>query len=279
MEENLKMAREIQLTMLPQQYPAFPPSAPPSQSAFQFTHLYLPAGTVGGDFFAVSPLSENEAGVFICDVAGHGVRSALVTAMIRALAEELKPIATNPGQFLSKLNSDLHAILKHTGTPMLTTAFYLVADWTTGTMRYANAGHPKPLHIRRGAGQVEPLANAGGQSQPVLGLFEDAAYQTSEVKLSPKDVVMLFTDGLFEVEGRNNELYSQAMLVAGVQRRAQMPVAQLFDDLLAEIKRFSADSGFGDDVCMVGIEYAGPAAASSDPYESGPVNAQPQSER
>ena len=104
---------------------------------------------VGGDFFAVSALSENEAGVFICDVAGHGVRSALVTAMIRALAEELKPLATDPGQFLSKLNSDLHAILKHTGTPMLTTAFYLVADWTTGPMRYANAGHPKPLHVRR----------------------------------------------------------------------------------------------------------------------------------
>jgi sigma-B regulation protein RsbU (phosphoserine phosphatase) len=130
MEDDLKMAREIQLTMLPQQYPTFPRAASPAESAFQFTHRYLPAGTVGGDFFTVSPLSENEAGVFICDVAGHGVRSALVTAMIRALAEELKPLATNPGQFLSKLNSDLHAILKHTGTPMLTTAFYLVADST-----------------------------------------------------------------------------------------------------------------------------------------------------
>ena len=257
MEDDLKMAREIQLTMLPQQYPTFPRSASPSQSALQFTHQYLPAGTVGGDFFTVSALSENEAGVFICDVAGHGVRSALVTAMIRALAEELNPIATHPGQFLSKLNSDLHAILKHTGTPMLTTAFYLVADWTTGTLRYANAGHPKPLHIHRAAGRVEPLANAGGKSQPVLGLFEDAAYPTYEVKLSPKDVVMLFTDGLYEVEDRNHELFSQAMLVADVQQRAHLPVPQLFDDLLAEIKRFSADNAFADDVCLVGMEFAG----------------------
>jgi sigma-B regulation protein RsbU (phosphoserine phosphatase) len=257
MEDNLKMAREIQLTMLPQQYPTFPRSALPSQSALQFTHRYLPAGTVGGDFFTVSALSENEAGVFICDVAGHGVRSALVTAMIRALAEELNPLAIDPGKFLSKLNSDLHAILKHTGTPMLTTAFYLVADWTTGTMRYANAGHPKPLHIRRSAGQVEPLANAGGQSQPVLGLFEGASYQTCEVKLSPKDVVMLFTDGLYEVEDRNNALYSQAMLVAGVQQRAPLPMPQLFDDLLSEIRRFSADHAFDDDVCLVGLEFIG----------------------
>jgi sigma-B regulation protein RsbU (phosphoserine phosphatase) len=259
MEDDLNMAREIQLTMLPQQYPAFPPSAPLSESALQFTHRYLPAGSVGGDFFTVSALSENEAGVFICDVAGHGVRSALVTAMIRALAEELKPIATNPGQFLSKLNSDLHAILKHTGTPMLTTAFYLVADWRTGTMRYANAGHPKPLLIRRSARQVEPLANAAGKSEPVLGLFEDAAYRTSEVKLSPKDLVMLFTDGLYEVQDRNDELYSQAMLIIGVQRRAQRPAPQLFDELLAEIRRFSGDNGFADDVCLVGIEYMGAA--------------------
>jgi phosphoserine phosphatase RsbU/P len=257
MEDDLKMAREIQLTMLPQQYPTFPRSALPSQSALQFTHRYLPAGSVGGDFFAVSALSENEAGVFICDVAGHGVRSALVTAMIRALAEELNPLASNPGKFLSKLNSDLLAILRHTGTPMLTTAFYLVADWTTGTLRYANAGHPKPLHIRRSVGHVEPLANTGGQSQPVLGLFENAAYQTSELKLSPQDVVMLFTDGLYEVEDRNNALYDQAMLVAGVQRRVPLPVPQLFDDLLSEIRSFAANNAFADDVCLVGMEFAG----------------------
>ena len=64
---------------------------------------------------------------------------------------------------------------------------------------------------------------------------------------------MLFTDGLYEVQDRKNELYSQAMLVAGVQRRAQLPAPQLFDELLAEIRRFSADSGFADDVCLVGI--------------------------
>ncbi len=263
MEEDLKMAREIQVTMLPQQYPTFPRSAPPAQSALQFTHRYLPAGSVGGDFFTVSALSEKEAGVFICDVAGHGVRSALVTAMVRALAEELKPLATNPGRFLSKLNSDLHAILKHTGTPMLTTAFYLVADWTTGRMRYANAGHPKPLHIRRNAGEVAPLTNARGLSLPVLGLFADAAYTTAEANLSPGDLVMLFTDGLYEVEDRQNELYSQALLVAGVRRRAQQPAAQLFDELLAEIRHFAADNSFADDVCLVGIEYAGAGAGAA----------------
>jgi sigma-B regulation protein RsbU (phosphoserine phosphatase) len=235
MEDDLKMAREIQLTMLPQQYPAFPAAGPQSQSAFEFTHRYLPTGTVGGDFFTVSALSDTEAGVFICDVAGHGVRSALVTAMVRALVEELKPVATNPGKFLTKLNSNLHAILKHTGTPMLTTGFYLVADWKTGVMRYANAGHPKPLHVRRSEGRVEPLT-VPGRSQPALGLFEGGEYPASEVALRTGDMVMLFTDGLYEVEGPSNELYSQDLLITGVKRRFKMPAGQLFDELLEEIR-------------------------------------------
>jgi sigma-B regulation protein RsbU (phosphoserine phosphatase) len=254
MEEDLKMAREIQLTMLPQQYPVFPRSASAAESVFQFTHRYLPTGTVGGDFFTVSALSDSEVAVFICDVAGHGVRSALVTAMVRALVEELKPLADDPGQFLTKLNFDLYAILKHAGTPLLTTAFYLVADWRTGKLRYANAGHPKPLHLRRGAGVVVPLANASDSSQPALGLFEEAFYQSSTVTLSPNDLIMLFTDGLYEVQDHAGLLYSQVLLLESVRQLMSRAAPQLFDELLGQIRQFSDDSGFTDDVCLVGLE-------------------------
>jgi phosphoserine phosphatase RsbU/P len=136
-------------------------------------------------------------------------------------------------------------------------------------MRYANAGHPKPLHVRRSAGEVAPLTLDQGQSQPVLGLLAHAAYTTAEVNLSPGDLVMLFTDGLYEVEDRQNELFSQALLVAGVQRRAQQPAGQLFDELLAEIKRFAADNTFADDVCLVGIEYAGAGARAGERLAAG----------
>jgi phosphoserine phosphatase RsbU/P len=257
MEDDLTMAREIQLTMLPQQFPCFPRSALAKDSAFQFTHRYLPTGTVGGDFFSVSALSDDEAAVFICDVAGHGVRSSLVTAMIRALVEELKPVTGNPGQFLTKLNNDLYSILKHTGTPLLTTAFYLVAERNQGLVRYANAGHPKPLHLKRNENRVTPLTNVSGKSQPALGLFEKALYQSSEVKLSPHDLIMLFTDGLYEVQGANNELYTQELLVGTVQRRLALPVSQLFDEVMEEVKGFSGGS-FSDDVCLVGMEYSQP---------------------
>ena len=123
MEEDLRMAREIQQAIIPQQYPCFPQSASPEQSALRFCHRYLPTGAVGGDFFNIRPLSDTRAGIFICDVMGHGVRSALVTAILRALVEELTPVATDPGELLGQINRDLRSILKQSGTPLFTTAF------------------------------------------------------------------------------------------------------------------------------------------------------------
>jgi len=204
-------------------------------------------------------LSGAEAGLFICDVTGHGVRAALVTAMIRALAEELKPFAHDPSDFLHKLNRDLCSILKNTGSPLLTTAFYAVADCRNGRLRYANAGHPKPLLVRRAMGRVDPLVNASGRGQPVLGLFENPTYQTSEVVMLPGDFLMLFTDGLYEVQGRE-ELYSQERLMLDVKSMLQRPPGVLFDELLQVVRAFSVNGQFDDDVCLLGMSYSGTEA-------------------
>ncbi|HYV26311.1 MAG TPA: SpoIIE family protein phosphatase, partial [Candidatus Eisenbacteria bacterium] len=263
MEDDLKMAREIQLTMLPQQYPSFPRDAAAAESALRFCHRYQSSGAVGGDFFNVLALSDTKAGVFICDVMGHSVRSALITAMVRALVEELKPLADEPGQLLTKLNRDLCAILRHTGSPMLTTAFYLVADLASGQMRFANAGHPKQLLVHRHAGIVQALSNANGQSRPALGLFEDATYSTTESELTADDLIMLFTDGLYEVEGPGDVLYSHEMLVAAVQKRMKLPAPALFDELLVEIQQFAEGREFADDVCLVGMEVVAPTPKDS----------------
>lgn len=257
MEENLRTAREIQVTMLPQQYPNFPPTAAPADSAFQFVHRYEPAESVSGDFFSISAVSDTEVGVFICDVTGHGVRAALVTAMIRALSWELKPLSHDPGNFLKKLNFDLCSILKNTGSPMLTTAFYAVADCRTGRLRFANAGHPKPLVIRRSINRVEPLVNSIGRSQPALGLFDDPPYETSETTIAPGDFLMLFTDGVYEVQGHNEELYSQERLVLDVRHLLNHPPGVLFDELLQVIRGFAVGGVFDDDVCLVGMDFIG----------------------
>ena len=257
MEKDLKTAREIQVALLPQQYPVLPRGAAAEDAAFQFAHRYLPSGTVGGDFFSITPISDTEVAVFICDVAGHGVRSALITAMIRAIVEELRPIAHDPGLFVTKLNAKLWTILKPAGSPVLTTAFYLVGDSTTGQIRFVNAGHPKPMLLQRAENKVEPVINRTKQSQPALGLFERAVYETSETKLAPRDLLLLFTDGLYEVHSPKDQLYTKEMLQAAAQKHLKKPATQLFDVLLKEVQDFAVDHAFDDDVCMVSLEYTG----------------------
>ncbi|NGO39987.1 SpoIIE family protein phosphatase [Limisphaera ngatamarikiensis] len=255
MAEELRMAREIQMSLLPQHTPVFPPGATPERQALMFTQRYQPTGEVGGDFYYVSALSETEASVFLCDVAGHGVRSALITAVIRALLEELKPLARDPGALLTRLNQELLNILRHADASILTTACCLVADAATGTLRYANAGHPRPFHVQRAAGEVRPLPRATPRPQPALGLVETATYQNAEVTLQPSDLVMLYTDGLYEVHNAAQELYSTEQLEAAVRARLQEPTPELFDHLLAEVRTFAEKQEFEDDVCLLGVDF------------------------
>ena len=151
MEEDLKMAREIQLAMLPQQYPGFPAGRPAGRKPAPIPAPLSSHRPGGGRLFQhPAPGFATRPALFICDVMGHGVRSALVTAMVRALVEELRPMAADPGQLLTRINRDIRSILQQTGTPLFTTAFYLVADLETRQITYANAGHPRPFLIHRG---------------------------------------------------------------------------------------------------------------------------------
>ncbi len=253
MEADLMMAREMQQAFLPHQYPQVRPS-PVSGNALRFCHRYKPCAAVGGDFFDLLDTSPTSAGVFICDVMGKGVRAALVTAMVRALVEELSPLANNPGQFLSAINRSLVGTLRPSNAPIFASAFYLVADVERGELQYANAGHPGPFHLHRRHSTVEVFGIHGDRTGPALGLFEDAEYTTGRRPLATGDLVMLYTDGLFEVFDPNEELYGQERLANAVQRRIQLSSERLFDELLDEIQSFSGGQELPDDVCVVGVE-------------------------
>src|SRR5260221_3954298 len=106
------MAREFQLAPLPRKNPTLTGYNVSGRSPFTFAHYYRPAAAIGGDFFDFFQLSENRLGVFICDVMGHGLRAALVTAIIRALFEELLAAMFNAGDFLTTLNLRLRTNLE-----------------------------------------------------------------------------------------------------------------------------------------------------------------------
>ncbi len=253
---DLEMARHLQQSLLPDGYPSFPPPASLADSSLRFAHRFCPAAELAGDFFTVFPVSDFRAGVFLCDVMGHGVRSALVTAMVRAFVDTAVPCAADPDRFLSELNRRLHALLKPADSPLFATAFYLVADSATGRLCYAAAGHPAPLHLRCRAGQVASLS-VPPHPGPALGMFADVAYVTGEGFLDVGDQILLFTDGLFEVmspDGR--EEFGRQRLLDAVRQHLNLAPSELCDALINTVRAFAGGAAFSDDVCLLSVEVA-----------------------
>ena len=250
LEDDLKMAQEIQQAILPQQYPDLSAGQRRRNPACcHFCHRYHPSGQVGGDFFNVLALSDTQGGLVY--LRRDGARRAFRRWSRRWCARWWRscgPMALDPGQLLTRINSDLRAILRQTGTPLFTTAFYLVADLERRQFFHANAGHPKPFLLHRPGGTVEVLKYPDGKSRPALGLFAESTYRTVSCPMSAGDQVMLFTDGLYEVEGAGGEQFSQDLLLEAVRRHVGLHGAELFAAVLGEIQQFSLNHQFTDDV-------------------------------
>ena len=253
LEADVNMAREIQETFLPHQYPTFPQWVSPEESALSFSHRYIPAAAVGGDFFDVFAITGTTAGVFICDVMGHGMRAALITAIMRGLVEELMPLAADAGKFLTEINRSLRAILRRTHEPFLATAFYLVADAATAELRFSSAGHPSPFRAQRHSGVIESLRSYDPRHGPALGLYEKPTYPTCRAPFAQNDLFLLFTDGLYELNDSNLEEFGQERLLESVRNHLHLPTEPMLDAIIQDARRFAGTEDFEDDVCLVAM--------------------------
>ena len=262
MEEDLDMARELQMAFLPHHFPTLPRGAEQAASAVKFCSIFHPTSSVSGDFFNVVRVSDTAVGVFICDVMGHGVRAALVTAMMRALEEQLGELAGNPGALLTEMNRALRGILRQLGTTLFTTACYIIMDVANGRLTFANAGHPSPLLLHGTPRGVEPIT-ARRVPGPALGLIDDVEYLTHELPIAAGDRILAFTDGLFEVENANAEPFSIERLRESIRSRAGLPLADLLQDVFDEVEHFAQGQEFSDDVCLIGMEISRLAASAA----------------
>jgi sigma-B regulation protein RsbU (phosphoserine phosphatase) len=143
------------------------------------------------------------------------------------------------------------------------TAFYLVLYPAEHTVRFAGAGHPSPLLLRRREGRVEPLVDRPRMTGQALLLQPHPVYTTHEIALSPGDAIMMFTDGIYEVRGDNRETYGIDRLQALMARHVDEPLPTLFQRIVSEALAFSSDNEFQDDVCMLGVELANSAPTPS----------------
>jgi serine phosphatase RsbU (regulator of sigma subunit) len=253
METDLRMATELQQALMPNTYPSFP-LQPDSATALRFYHRYLPASMMGGDFFYIARLSDDTAGICICDVMGHGVRAALITAMLRALIETHAAEAADPGRLLTELNNEFTRIMKQTGTLVFATVLYCVINIRDRDARFARAGHPAPLHVRRTIGDVQTVASGEGSSGPAMGLIPNAPFKTTEAKLAPGDFLLFFTDGVVEVENKGGSDFGIEGLRQSVRSNLDQPTESLLEAIIGDVYKFADSTVLTDDACLVAAE-------------------------
>ena len=254
-DQELMLACQVQQAMLPQAFPTVPRGAQPDDCVLRFSHRYLPEAMVGGDFFTVTPISDTQVGVLICDVMGHGVPAALITAVQRVLVEELQGVASEPGRFLTELNTRLHHFFDPLPTSMFVTGLYLVIDAGSGVVRFANAGHPRPLRISRSTGELRILGGDLLKQPFALGVIPDSTYGVEEESISTGDILFLYTDGIFDLGEGNEMAFGDERFLEMVRGAAAHTGGAFLDDLLARARAISGKTTFEDDVCLVSIDY------------------------
>jgi phosphoserine phosphatase RsbU/P len=247
-EEEVHLAREIQQALTGRGFP----DVSSGRLEARFGARYVPISGLAGDFFEVIQIENDRAGVLICDVMGHGVRSALIVAMLRGLLEKQRSQAADPAAFLHGLNEGLAAILERAGTTMFATAFYGVIDLGAGTFTYACAGHPGPM--LDGPDGIRQIATERCQKGPGLGLIKGSTYPSNTISLSRIHRIILYTDGLLEAENRQGEPFFESRLMEILASKSGHDLDGLLDGILSSVLAFSEAKQFDDDVCLLGIE-------------------------
>jgi len=238
LERELKVAAEIQLSILPDVLPSHP--------EFDFGGRILPARQVGGDFYDVFELGDNKLGVVIGDVADKGVPSAIFMARAHALIIAEADNVSTPGEVLRMVNQHITRLEKST---QFVTALYGVLDTTTREFSYARAGHEPPL-LLEADGTVQRLPHKPGMA---LGLWENIALDENSFVMPKGSVLMMFTDGMTDCRNPKGEPFGlERIKNTMIELRdfsAQAGCDQLFDTLMT----YQDGSKQDDDVTLVAV--------------------------
>ncbi len=252
-KRDMQMAMEFQQAFLNRPYPEVPQVYIDGRIRLEFNHLYKPALAVGGDFFDIMPIGNDCAGVFITDVMGHGVRSALITAILRALLAELQPQARNAPHFMKEMNREFCEILESMPNSFFASAFYLVLDTTSRIATYAGAGHPAPFFLNRDRARVSRLGIPQPRSS-ALGLIKDEAFHGETIRIQHGNAFIFFTDGVYECTNPEGEEYGLQRLEKVFQTNIYKSTPQILNAVMNSINAFTRGEPLADDLCLVAVD-------------------------
>ena len=256
--EDLQMAAKLQQAFLPHSYPSFHDTD--GRSLIKFFHLYEADTELGGDFCSVYRLSDTQAGLLICDVMGHGVRAALITAIIHATAAELVRNAASPGEFLTAMNKRLLPVLQTDDEYLFATAAYFTVDVVSGELTGAVAGHPLPFLIQPQLDKVTQLNAAQDVLGPALAIVADYAYESVSIQLHPGDELLLYTDGICEAMNVSSDEFGEEHLQETILEYNKLPLKGLIPRIVQTVQEYTESEKLGDDICLLGFTLSALAA-------------------
>ncbi len=247
MQTELDIGRNIQMSMVPLTFPAFP-----ERKDFDVHAALKPAFEVGGDFYDFFLTGPDTLCVCIADVSGKGVPAALFMAVTRTLVKTHATLGSSPDEILEKVNDDL---AKDNDACMFVTLFLGLLDLKTGVLTYTNAGH-NPSYVIRG-GSIERLDKLHG---PVIAAMEEIPYGSGETKLGKGDTLFLYTDGVNEAMNAKQELFTEERLAGLLAKNAWSTSDGAVKIVLDDVWKFQGAADQADDVTVVALRYLGATA-------------------
>jgi sigma-B regulation protein RsbU (phosphoserine phosphatase) len=245
-EEELRIAHEIQMSLLPQRQLRMP--------GLSITALCVPAREVGGDYYDFLPIDDHRLGILIADVSGKGTSAALYMAELKGLVLSLSRIYTSPRALLIEAN---RIIARHLDARSFITITYAVIDLKARTMTYARAGHTPLLVLPASAGDRPGRSRILAPAGMVLGLKLDRGemfeklLEEDVVTLRSGDLYLFFTDGITEAMNAHDDCFGEARLARLLEQHAHLAPEELRERVLREIEAFVGPAPQHDDMTMI----------------------------
>lgn len=247
---HLQAAAEIQLKLLPEK--------PPTIEGYDFATYFRSSTSVSGDFYDFIPLSEKRLGIVLGDVKGHGIPAALLMVMIQTATRLLSNDVDSPAKVLKRINT---LLFHNTDIEQFATMVYGILDLETGKFTYANGGHCPPLHFITNTDNDEitlqnknnvQLLETGGM---LIGVFDIATYSYETCTIAPGDVLVLYTDGVTETEGRKpNDFFGEGRLIDCLSKNLTQSADSLCNVLQNTLFEHSGTTQLKDDRAVVVIK-------------------------
>ena len=244
-ESDLRIARDIQMSLVPSKFSFEPPHA-----EFDVFAMLDPAREVGGDLYDFFLLDTDKFFVSIADASGKGIPAALFMAVSRSYLRAFIRENHDPAIALTRLNNEL---AKENETSMFITIFCAIVDLKTGTFSYANGGHNTTFVLRK-TGETIGLPKLEGF---VVGPMENMEYSSSTYSLESGDTLFLYTDGVIEAENSNGELYGEDRMLSLLSSFAGKQCREITDTMRRNVHEFVCNAPQSDDITMLSFRYNG----------------------